>query len=92
MVASSSLATCNTYEVARTLQEAKKADPGVFTVTGGIHFSFLSEESLEQFPEIDAIVRGEGELARLSPRMGFRSFQPWFRWIGFSATRVLCAR
>jgi len=62
MVASSSLATCNTYEVARTLQEAKKADPGIFTVTGGIHFSFLSEESLEQFPEIDAIVRGEGEV------------------------------
>jgi len=62
IVASSSLATCNTYEVARTLQEAKKADPGIFTVTGGIHFSFLSEESLEQFPEIDAIVRGEGEV------------------------------
>ncbi len=62
MVASSSLATCNTYEVARTLQEAKKADPGIFTVTGGIHFSFLSEESLEAYPEIDAIVRGEGEV------------------------------
>ncbi len=62
MVASSSLATCNTYEVARTIQEAKKADPGIFTVTGGIHFSFLSEESLEAYPEIDAIVRGEGEV------------------------------
>jgi len=62
IVASSSLATCNTYEVARTLQEVKKADPNIYTVTGGVHFSFLSEESLEEYPEIDAIVRGEGEV------------------------------
>ena len=62
IVASSSLATCNTYEVARTLQTAKKAYPETFTVTGGMHFSFLAKESLEKYPEIDAIVRGEGEL------------------------------
>jgi anaerobic magnesium-protoporphyrin IX monomethyl ester cyclase len=62
IVASSSLATCNTYEVARTLQTAKKVDPEIFTVTGGQHFSFLAEECLEKYPEIDAIVRGEGEL------------------------------
>ncbi|OGD54675.1 cobalamin-binding protein [Candidatus Bathyarchaeota archaeon RBG_13_60_20] len=60
-VASSSLATCNTYLTARTLQLAKKADPSVLTVTGGIHFSSLAEESLAKYPEIDAIVRGEGE-------------------------------
>jgi anaerobic magnesium-protoporphyrin IX monomethyl ester cyclase len=62
IVASSSLATCNTYEVARTLQTAKNANPNIFTVTGGPHFSFLSEESLQEYPEIDAIVRGEGEV------------------------------
>jgi len=61
IVASSSLSTCNTYLTARTLQLAKKVNPGIFTVTGGIHFSSLAEESLATYPEIDAVVRGEGE-------------------------------
>ncbi|MEM4704287.1 MAG: radical SAM protein [Candidatus Bathyarchaeia archaeon] len=61
IVASSSLATCNTYVVARTLQTAKKIDPNVLTVTGGQHFTATAQESLEAFPEIDVIVRGEGE-------------------------------
>ncbi len=62
VVASSSLATCNTYETARTLQLVKSVAPDAFTVTGGIHFSSLSRESMEAFPEIDAVVRGEGEV------------------------------
>ena len=62
VVASSSLSTCNTYLVARTLQTAKKANPEILTVTEGQHFSFTAEESLEAFPEIDVIVRGEGEI------------------------------
>ncbi|MCW4050666.1 MAG: B12-binding domain-containing radical SAM protein [Candidatus Bathyarchaeota archaeon] len=61
IVASSSLSTCNTYEVARTLQVAKKVSKDIFTVTGGIHFSFTAQESLKAYREIDAIVRGEGE-------------------------------
>ena len=35
IVASSSLATCNTYAVARTLETAKKVNPNVLTITGG---------------------------------------------------------
>ena len=62
VVASSSLATCNTYQTARALQLAKKAAPDAYTVTGGIHFSSLARESMEAFPEIDAVVRGEGEV------------------------------
>jgi anaerobic magnesium-protoporphyrin IX monomethyl ester cyclase len=61
IVASSSLATCNTYVVARTLQTAKKVDSNILTVTGGQHFTATAQESLEEFPEIDVIVRGEGE-------------------------------
>jgi anaerobic magnesium-protoporphyrin IX monomethyl ester cyclase len=61
IVASSSLATCNTYVVARTLETAKKANPDILTVTGGQHFTATAQESLETFPEIDVIVRGEGE-------------------------------
>lgn len=62
VVASSSLATCNTYQVARTLQTAKNVDPDICTVTGGVHFSCTASESLNSFPEIDVVVRGEGEV------------------------------
>lgn len=61
IVASSSLATCNTYVVARTLETAKKVNPNILTVTGGQHFTATAQESMEMYPEIDVIVRGEGE-------------------------------
>jgi len=61
MVASSSLATCNTYSVVRTLETAKKVDPDVMTVTGGQHFTATAQQSLLEYPVIDVIVRGEGE-------------------------------
>jgi len=47
----------NTLEVAR---RAKKIDPGIITVTGGSHPTFLSRECLEQ-DGIDFLARGEGE-------------------------------
>jgi anaerobic magnesium-protoporphyrin IX monomethyl ester cyclase len=61
LVASSGFATCNAYVTARTLETAKKIKPEVLTVTGGQHFTVLAQESLETYPEIDVIVRGEGE-------------------------------
>src|SRR4030043_111882 len=61
IVASSSLATCNVYVVARTLETAKKVNSDIISVTGGQHFTATSQESLEEYPEIDVVVRGEGE-------------------------------
>ncbi len=61
VVASSALATCNTYVAVRTLEIAKKVNPDVLTVAGGQHFTVMAQESLETYPEIDVIVRGEGE-------------------------------
>ncbi len=61
IVASASLATCNTYAVAKTLEIAKKVNPNILTVTGGQHFTATAQDSLELYPEIDVIVRGEGE-------------------------------
>ena len=61
IVASSALSTCNTYVVARTLETAKRINPNILTVTGGQHFTVTAQESLEAYPEIDVIVRGEGE-------------------------------
>jgi len=53
--------TTNAYACARTCELAKKVNEDIVTVAGGIHFSNTSEESLKNFPEIDYIVRGEGE-------------------------------
>jgi anaerobic magnesium-protoporphyrin IX monomethyl ester cyclase len=60
IVASSGF-TCNAYVCARVAETAKKVDPGIVTVIGGQHFSTVDEQSLRSFPEIDYIVRGEGE-------------------------------
>ncbi len=43
------------------LGTAKRANPSVFTVLGGIHGTVLHETLLQQRGEIDAVVRGEGE-------------------------------
>jgi len=61
IVASSGFATCNAYVTARTLETAKKIKPDILTMTGGQHFTVTAHESLEAYPEIDVIVRGEGE-------------------------------
>jgi anaerobic magnesium-protoporphyrin IX monomethyl ester cyclase len=65
IVVSSALATCNTYTIIRTLDTVKKIDPNIKTVVGGQHFTALAQESLETYPEIDFIIRGEGELSLL---------------------------
>lgn len=54
--------TCNAYSCVRTCEIAKKVNEQIITIVGGIHFSITPEESLNCFPEIDIIVRGEGEL------------------------------
>jgi anaerobic magnesium-protoporphyrin IX monomethyl ester cyclase len=54
--------TTNAYSCARTCEIAKTVNKDIVTIVGGVHFSFTPEESLQSFPEIDYIVRGEGEL------------------------------
>ncbi|MBW2741970.1 MAG: cobalamin-dependent protein, partial [Deltaproteobacteria bacterium] len=54
--------TCNAYLCARVAEIAKKVSNDIFTVVGGQHFSAAAEESLNDFPEIDYIIRGEGEV------------------------------
>lgn len=61
VVVVSSLATCNAFLVIRTLGIVKKINPNIKTVVGGQHFNALAGESLEKYPEIDFVVRGEGE-------------------------------
>jgi anaerobic magnesium-protoporphyrin IX monomethyl ester cyclase len=85
IVASSSLATCNTYAVVKTLETAKRTVPEALTVTGGQHFTATAQTSLEKYPEIDAIIQGEGEqtLTELVESAGDRTAFPKIRGLSF---------
>lgn len=85
IVASSALATCNTYVAVRTLETAKKVKPSALTIAGGQHFTATAQESLETYPEIDVIVRGEGEqtLAELVQAFSKKSSFSRIRGISF---------
>ncbi|MFX0201670.1 MAG: B12-binding domain-containing radical SAM protein [Candidatus Hodarchaeota archaeon] len=65
VVGASGFATCNTYTIARTVEIAKmvsaRLDKAITTAVGGAHFTATVEESLSTYPEIDFIVRGEGD-------------------------------
>jgi anaerobic magnesium-protoporphyrin IX monomethyl ester cyclase len=43
------------------ISDAKRINPDVTTVMGGPHVSFHVDHTLETFPELDFIIRGEGE-------------------------------
>ncbi len=53
--------TENRFQSFRLIREAKKAHPGAWTVLGGPHASMAAEDCLEHIPELDFVVRGEGE-------------------------------
>lgn len=61
IVGSGSHATCNVYTTVRALDLAKRIDPEVITITGGSHFTFLDEETLNRYPSIDIITRYEAD-------------------------------
>lgn len=49
----------NAYELIRKI---KQEIPNSFVAVGGRHFGFLAEETLKELPEVDVVVRGEGEI------------------------------
>jgi len=58
-----SLYTHNRAETIRFVREARKASPKTVIVAGGPHASSLAGEILARVPEIDYVIRGEGEAA-----------------------------
>ncbi|MBI5740386.1 MAG: radical SAM protein [Nitrospirae bacterium] len=44
------------------IRRVRKDIPGSLIVVGGRHFGFLPEETLRELPEVDIVVRGEGEI------------------------------
>lgn len=61
--------TLNFYAAANIVQTAKCHNPDIITIMGGPHVSFDAENTLKAYPEIDLIVRGEGEqtIVELTP-------------------------
>lgn len=84
IVASSVLATCNTYVAVRTLETAKRVKPNILTIVGGQHFTVTAHESLETYPEIDVIVRGEGEQTLVDLIIAFSEKKSFARIKGIS--------
>ncbi|RQQ55917.1 radical SAM protein [Burkholderia stagnalis] len=50
-------------EIAR---EVKRRCPGTRTVLGGLHFTYCGEKVLAKVPEIDFVIRGEGEFSMIA--------------------------
>ena len=49
------------YDALRVIEIAKRVDSGVTSVLGGPHVTFTCQETLNKYPLLDLIVRGEGE-------------------------------
>jgi len=54
--------TNNRLKAIELIKELKKKNPGLFVFVGGPHFALTAENALEVVPEIDCVVKGEGEI------------------------------
>jgi anaerobic magnesium-protoporphyrin IX monomethyl ester cyclase len=53
--------TENRFQSFDLVRRAKRARPQALTVMGGPHASMAAEDALDHIPELDVVVRGEGE-------------------------------
>ena len=58
-------ASYNRFEALKLAEAVKRENPRSIIVLGGKHFSFCAEDTLQNRPEVDYIVRGEGEITFL---------------------------
>lgn len=54
--------TNNRFKGIALIRELKKQKPDLFIFVGGPHFAMTAENVLKVIPEIDVVVRGEGEI------------------------------
>ena len=53
------------YNVMETIKEVKKSLPHIYTIIGGFTASFFHKEIMENFPDVDFIIRGDAEVPLL---------------------------
>lgn len=54
--------TCTSPDAIKVIELAKQIDPGITTIMGGIHATFMFEELFSLTGALDFVVRGEGEI------------------------------
>lgn len=54
--------TYTRFEAIKIAKYIKKIYPDSWIIAGGVHFMYCARDTLERVPEIDIIVRGEGEI------------------------------
>ena len=69
------------------LEQVKTLDPKGTTVLGGPHATFCADDILQAFPQVDAIVRGEGEAALVALVRAVENRIPWDRVPGLAYRR-----
>lgn len=77
--------TMNYKKAARILQTAKQINPEIITLFGGPHVSFDIENTLNNYPEVDIILRGEAEttLLELVPSINDKKKWPDIKGLAF---------
>jgi len=76
--------TMNVSHAASVLQDVKSLAPQVITVMGGPHVSFCAQDTLTAMPQIDVIVRGEGERTIVELAQSYRDKHAWHRIKGLA--------
>ena len=54
--------TNNRFQAIELIRELKRRRPSLFVFAGAAHFSLTHKDAMEKISELDAIVRGEGEV------------------------------
>ncbi len=50
------------YDVLKAAEEIKKERPDIFIVIGGFTASYFSKEIIKDYPQVDAVIRGDAEI------------------------------
>jgi radical SAM superfamily enzyme YgiQ (UPF0313 family) len=75
--------TTLTYKSACQIAKiAKEENPKVVTMIGGPHVSFWDENALKEYPQLDIIVRKEGELTIVELMQRIEAGKPYFDVVG----------
>uniref|UniRef100_A0A7V0Z482 B12-binding domain-containing protein n=1 Tax=candidate division WOR-3 bacterium TaxID=2052148 RepID=A0A7V0Z482_UNCW3 len=72
------------FESFRLARVAKSFNKDIITIYGGIHATFTANETLRNIPEIDFIIRGEGEETLLELLKTFSTDQKYEKIRGLS--------
>jgi len=66
----------NAVQIAK---DVKQINPDIVTVMGGPHVSFCAEETMESYPEVDIIVKGEGDESIVDLTRAMENGRRWDR-------------